>query len=63
MTDILSNTMNIQQIAKDKEWYLNQAFNIIDEAIEKDPDYTLADDERAELVYELMEYYATNLIG
>ena len=53
--------MGIEEIYEDKrrevEQAMRDAFYQISDAIENDPEYTLADDELAELIYELMEIY------
>ena len=53
--------MTIQEIYQDKksiiEYSMGEAFNSIFQEIDKDKDYTLADDELTELVYELMNIY------
>lgn len=53
--------MTIEQCYKDKELIIQRsmdlAFKSIQKEIEKDNNYTLADDELTELVYELMILY------
>ncbi len=53
--------MNFEEIYDDKfkaiEKGMSLAFNTIAKAIEKDKTFTLADDEVAELIYEIMEKY------
>ena len=53
--------MNIQEIMADKREVLDQAYTLIESAIENDPKYSLSSDELAELVWELMERYATEI--
>lgn len=53
--------MNIQEIMADKREVLNQAFTLIESSIENDPKYSLSSNELAELVWELMAKYATEI--
>ncbi len=53
--------MNIREIIKDKKEVLDQAFTLIESAIENDSKYYLSSNETTELVWELMERYATEI--
>lgn len=49
--------MNINEIYNDKFDVIEQAYDLVAQAIEKDPKYTLATDELYELTNELWQMY------
>lgn len=52
-----NNNMTIEEIYKDKFEVINQAYDLVAQAIEKDKKYSLATDELYELTFELWKMY------
>lgn len=53
----MPNPMTIDEIYDDKFIVIEQAYDLVAQAIEKDPKYSLATDELYELTQELWEKY------